>query len=69
MTISHKSQYLLVNGAILTASIIQLLRGYKHLIVLIAALTFIVVGNLTVWLAGSRQRAIERKRKHDYYAG
>jgi hypothetical protein len=46
-----------------------LARGLPLVVVLVAALVFLVVGNLTVYLAGSRQRAMERKRKRDYYAG
>ncbi|ADW69781.1 hypothetical protein [Granulicella tundricola] len=69
MTISHKSQYLLVTAAILTASVIQLVRGYKPYIVIIGAIAFIFIGNLTVYLAGSKQRAIQQQRKRDYYAG
>ncbi len=68
MTISHKSQYLLINAAVATAAIIQLIRGYKWFVVLICAATFLITGNLTVYLAGSRQRAIDRQRKRDYYA-
>ncbi len=68
MRISHKTMYQLVNAAIVVASLIQLIRGYKWFIVLICAATFAVIGNLTVRLAGSKQRAIERKRKRDYYA-
>ncbi len=69
MTIRHKSQYLLVDGAVLTASAIQLARGLRPVVVIIAAVVFLLVGNLTVYLAGSKQRAIQRQRKRDYYAG
>jgi hypothetical protein len=69
MTISHRTQYLLVNMAVATASVIQLARGLRPLIVIIAAIVFLVVGNSTVYLAGSKQRALDRKRKRDYYAG
>ena len=69
LTIRHRTLYLLVDGAILTASAIQLLRGFKVLIVAIAAIVFLLVGNLTVYLAGSKQRAADRQKKHDYYAG
>ncbi len=60
---------MLVDGAILSASAIQLARGIKVLIVLVAAIAFLLVGNLTVYLAGSKQRAADRQRKRDYYAG
>jgi hypothetical protein len=69
MTISHRTQYLLINAAVATASAIQLVRGLRLVVVLVAAMVFLVVGNLTVYLAGSKQRAIQRKRKRDYYAG
>jgi hypothetical protein len=69
MTIRHRTQYLLVDAAVLTASVIQLARGLRVLIVAVAAVTFLILGNLTVYLAGSRQRAIDKKRKQDYYAG
>jgi hypothetical protein len=69
MTIRHRTQYLLVNAAVLTASMIQLVRGLKLIVVIVAALIFLLVGNLTVYLAGSKQRAVARKRKRDYYAG
>ena len=69
MTIRHRTQYLLVNAAVLTASLIQLARGFRVLIVTVAAVVFLAIGNLTVYLAGSKQRAVERQRKRDYYAG
>ena len=65
--IPTRIQYALVNLAVVTASIIQLLRHNPLVIVILAALTFFVVGNLTVYLGGGRQRAIERQRKIDYY--
>ena len=68
-TISHRAQYALVTAAILTASVIQLVRGYRLLIVVVGALGFLFIGNLTVYLAGSKQRALDRKRKRAYYAG
>jgi hypothetical protein len=69
MRISHKSLYLLVNAAILTAAGIEFVRGYKLLIVLLAGATWLIVGNATVFLAGKKQRAADRQRKRDYYAG
>jgi hypothetical protein len=69
MTIRHRTQYVLVNAAIATASAIQLIRGFKPIVVIIAALIFLLVGNLTVYLAGTKQRAIDRQRKRNYYAG
>ena len=65
--IPTRIQYALVNLAVVTASIIQLLRHNPLVIVILAAHTFFVVGNLTVYLGGGRQRAIERQRKIDYF--
>ncbi len=69
MTIRHRTQYLLIDTAILTASIIQLARGLRLVIVIVAALTFLLVGNGTVYLAGSKQRAMQKEQKRKYYAG
>ena len=68
MTITHKTQYLLVTAAILTASVIQLLRGYRLLVVIVGALVFLFIGNVTVFLAGTRQRRLSRQRKREYYS-
>ena len=64
----RRLQYGLLNAAILTASIIQLFRHKPLVVVIIAALTFLCVGNLVIFLGGSRQRAINRQRKIDYYS-
>ena len=69
MTFSARARYLIITAAVLTASLIQIIRGYKLLIVAIAALTFLAVGYLIVYLSGSKQRAIRRQQKYDYYAG
>ena len=69
MTFSTRARYLILTAAILTASVIQLLRGYRPLIVMVGAASFLSVGFLTVYLSGSKQRAIDRKRKLDFYAG
>ena len=69
MTFSTRARYLIISAAILTASAIQLARGYRPLIVIVGAASFLFVGFLIVFLSGSKQRAIDRKRKHDYYAG
>ena len=69
MTIQHRTQYLLVDLAILTASVIQLARGLRFVVVAVAAIVFLIVGNGTVYLAGSKQRAIDRQRKRNYYSG
>jgi hypothetical protein len=69
MTFSAKARYLLVTGAILLASAIQLVRGYRPLIVIVGAVAFLVAGNGVVYLSGSKERAIRRQQKRNYYAG
>jgi hypothetical protein len=69
MTFSARARYLLVSGAIVVASAIQLVRGYRPLIVIVGAVTFLFMGNLVVYLSGSKEREMRRQRKRDYYAG
>ena len=69
MSFTATTRYALVTGAILTASVIQLVRGYRPLIVLVGALAFLVAGNAVVYLSGAKERAVRRKQKRDYYAG
>jgi uncharacterized protein (DUF58 family) len=69
MTFSTRTRYLLITAAILTASAIQIVRGYKWIVVLVGALAFLMVGNLIVYLSGSKARAIERRKRRDYWAG
>ena len=69
MTLSHRSQYLIVTAAILTASAIQLYRGYHPGVVFTGAVVFLLVGNSVVFLAGSAERARRRRAKRDYYEG
>ena len=69
VSFSARSRYLLVTGAILSASAIQLVRGYKPIIVISGAIGFLVMGNLIVYLSGSKERALRKQRKRDYYAG
>lgn len=69
MTITHRTQYTLVTAAILLASLIQIVRGYRLVIVVVGAVLFLAVGNLTVYAAGGRERARRRQQKRDYYAG
>jgi len=69
MTFSARTRYLLITAAILTASAIQLIRGYKPIIVVIGAVAFLFFGNLTVFLYGSKERALRRRQKRDYWAG
>ena len=69
MSFSAKTRHILISLAVLTACGIQLFRGYKPLVIAICGLTFLVVGNLMVYLAGSKERALRRQQKRDYYAG
>ena len=69
MDFSPRVRYLLVTAAIVLASVIQLVRGYKPIIVITGAIAFLLIGNLTVYLSGAKQRAIRRKQKRDYFAG
>ena len=69
MEFSSQIRYVLVTLAILTACAIQLARGYRPLIIIVGAIAFLFVGNLAVYLSGSKERAIRRKQKRDYYAG
>jgi len=69
MTFSARTRYLLITAAILTASVIQLVRGYKPIIVVVGGLAFLFFGNLTVYLYGSKQRALRRQQKRDFWAG
>ncbi len=59
----------MVSGAIVIASIIQLARGYRPLIVVVGAVAFLIAGNAVVYLSGSRERRIRQQQKRDYYAG
>lgn len=69
MSFSPRIRHLLVTLAILLASGIQLVRGYKPIIVIIGAIAFLIFGNAIVWLSGSKDRARRRQQKRDYYAG
>jgi uncharacterized protein (DUF58 family) len=69
MTFSARARYLIITAAILTASAIQIIRGYKLLVVAVGALTFLLVGYAMVYFSGSKQRALRRQQKRDYYAG
>lgn len=69
MEFSAKTRYLLVTVAVLIATAIKYAMGTKPVIVVVACLTFLAVGNLAVYLSGSKERAIRRQEKRDYYAG
>lgn len=67
MTFDARTRYLLVTLAILVASAIQLVRGYRPLIVIVGAIAFLFFGNGMVFLAGSRERALRRQRRREYW--
>ncbi len=58
-----------MTAAIVVASLLKLATGTKPVVVIVAAITFLSVGNLAVYLSGSKERAIRRQQKRDYYAG
>jgi Flp pilus assembly protein TadB len=69
MMFAPRTRYALISAAILVASVVQLINGYRPLIVVIAAVTFLFVGNLIVYLSGSKERAIRKRQKQEYWAG
>lgn len=69
MSFSLKTRYLLVNVAVLAACVIEYVRGYPWLILVLGAITFLLVGNLVLYLSGSKERAVRRQQKRDYWAG
>ena len=62
-------RYLLLNAAVLTACMIECVRGYPWLVIVLGAITFSVMGNLVLYLSGSKERAVRRQQKRDYWAG
>ena len=68
MIFSARTRHLLVTAAILTASAIQLARGYKTVVVVTGVIAFLFFGNFVVYLAGSKERARRRQQKRDFYA-
>jgi hypothetical protein len=69
MSFSARTRHLLVSSAIVVACLIQVARGYRPLIIAVAGMTFLAAGNLMVYLSGSKERAIRKQQKRDYYAG
>ncbi len=68
MSFTARTRYLLVTLAILTACVIQLLRGYKLIIVVVAGLAFLIACNTAVYLAGSKERAIRRQQQREFWS-
>ena len=68
MSFSPKFRYLLVTLAIVCASVIQLVRGYRPVIVITGAIGFLFFGNLAVYLSGAKERADRRRRQREYWA-
>ena len=69
MSFSSKTRYLLGFLAISTGALIEHFRGYRSLIVIIGYFTFLFVYFAVVYLSGSKERALRRKQKREYYAG
>ena len=68
MNFSARTRYLLLTAAVLTASLIQLLRGYRPFIVLLGGAVFLLMGNGVIYLTGAKQRALRRQQERDYWA-
>lgn len=68
MSFAPRTRYLLLTAAVLTASVIQLVRGYPPLIVVIGAVAFLLLGNGAIYLTGTKERALRRQQKRDYWA-
>lgn len=69
MKFSPQTRYLLLNAAVLTACAIEFARGYPWLVIALGAITFFFVGNVVLYLSGSKERAVRRQQKRDYWAG
>jgi hypothetical protein len=63
-----RTKAILINAAILLACAIQLVRGYRPLIVVVAGLSFLLAGNAIVYLSGAKQRAIRRQQQREYWS-
>ena len=63
-----RTKAILINAAILLACAIQLVRGYRPLIVVVAGLSFLLAGNTIVYLSGAKQRAIRRQQQREYWS-
>ena len=68
MSFSPRIRHLLLTAAVLTASVIQLVRGYRPLIVWIGAAAFLLFGNVAIYLTGTKERALRRQQRRDYWA-
>jgi hypothetical protein len=69
MNFNAQTRHLLLSAAVVFAAAIELLRGYRWLVVVAGALGFLVFGNLAIYLLGTKERRMRRQRKQDYYAG
>lgn len=69
MMVSLKTRYLLVFLGILTGSAIELARGYRPLIVVMAFLSFLIVGFALIFVSSAKERELARRKKRAYYAG
>ena len=68
MSFSLRIRHLLLTAAVLTASVIQLVRGYRPLIVATGGVAFLLLGNLAIYMTGAKQRALRRQQERDYWA-
>ena len=69
MNFNIKARHGLITGAILLASAIEIMRGYKAVVVVVSALVFLAVGNGLIYFAGAKQRNLRKQAKRDFYAG
>ncbi len=69
MEFNSKTRYALVFLAILTGSAIELFRGYRPIVVVVGFVVFLLAGFAVVYVAGSKERAVRREQKRNYYAG
>jgi hypothetical protein len=69
LSYSPRIRYLLLTAAVFAASLIQLFRGYRPLIVVLGGVAFLALGNGAIYLTGAKERAIKRQQARDYWAG
>jgi hypothetical protein len=61
--LSNRAKAILINVALLLGCVIQLVRGYRLLIVVVAGLTMFAVGNIVIWM---KVRSDRRRRDPSY---
>jgi hypothetical protein len=60
---SNRTKAILINAALLIGCVVQLVRGYRFIVVFIAGLTMFLIGNVIIW---SKVRADRRRRDPSY---